>query len=791
MAGTGANMSGEGTLVEYLLQCLDTLSGHWMREGEQVLNALTLIPSAAQLHKAQAIPPFASYGVGEKMRALGLSGSIAGLPTSVLPDEILLPGDGQVRALISLGGNPATAFPDQLKTIEALRSLDLLVQSDPQMSATAQLADYVIAPKLPYEVPGTTFLADFGSMLTGFGFRSSYAQYTPAIVDPPDDSDVIEHWEVLYRIAQRMGVPLKISPGLGDLMADVGAPTQLDMVTRPTTDELLELTHAGSRIPLAEVKRHSGGAFHPTPEVWVEPKDPGWDHHLDVGNGEMLRDLANVAERDPDPADDAFPFRLISRRMMHVHNSPTIAMPANRPRYNPAFLNPEDLQMLELTPGDLVTISSRHATIPAIVADDPTLRSSLVSMTHGFGGLPESDHDVHRAGASPARLSTNDEVFDRYTGQPRMSNIPSAHRAHARTGATFVAPVRHLFRSAIRFGSGGVVARLALSDHLRVVQRADLSRGEPPREEHVVGVGTGRGHRATQGSRRPREPRGRCRLQQTVALDDRSASDDVRVPRRLVHPQDRSEARIGPFQLRTPFVAGPLPDDIGDCVVQDRPAVTVGLLRERVGVEAELLEQVREELRLPRTDRDVFAVTRLVHVVVGRTRVVDVGAPLVVPPPERPVTPDHRHQQRGAVDHGGIDHLPLPRPLRLEQRTHHAEGEQHSPTPEVGDQVQRWRGRGVATTDVSQHARDSEVVDVVPGRLRERTVLAPPRHASVHQARVVRATLIRPDPEALDDARAEPFQHHVRVRDEAERAGDPVRMLEIEPDRSATAIEDR
>jgi anaerobic selenocysteine-containing dehydrogenase len=424
VAGTGANMYGEGTLVEYLLQCLDTICGHWMRAGEQVVNALTLIPQAAQLHKAQAVPPFASYGVGEPMRALGLTGSIAGLPTAILPDEILLPGEGQIRALISLGGNPATAFPDQLRTIDALRSLELLVQSDPHMSATAELADYLIAPKLPYEVPGTTFLADFGSMVTGFGFAAAYAAYTPTIVEPPEESDVIEHWEVLYRLAQRMEVQLEVSPGLGDLLPDVGAPTRLDMTTRPSTDELLELTTSGSRIPLAEVKRHPGGTFFPSPEVWVEPKDPDWAFRLDVGNEEMMNDLAAAGAHAAAPIDEEFPFRLISRRMMHLHNSPTPAMPTNRPRYNPAFLHPADLERLDLSAGDVVRITSRRASIPAIVAADATLRESLVSIAHGFGGGPDRDDDVMLIGSTPARLSTNDQVFDRYSGQPRMSNIP-------------------------------------------------------------------------------------------------------------------------------------------------------------------------------------------------------------------------------------------------------------------------------------------------------------------------------------------------------------------------------
>jgi anaerobic selenocysteine-containing dehydrogenase len=358
------------------------------------------------------------------MRVLGLSGSIAGLPTSVLPDEILQPGDGQVRALISLGGNPATAFPDQLKTIDALRSLDLFVQTDPQMTVSASLADYVIAPKLPYEVPGTTFFSDFGSSLNGFGYPASYAQYTPAVVDPPPASDVIEHWQVLYRIAQRMGLRLGLSPGLGDLMGDMGDPTSLDMSEPPTTEMLFDIIHTGSRVPLDEVRSQAGGAFYPSPEVWVEPKELGWDGRLDVGNAEMMSDLAALARRDPEPADDDFPFRLLSRRMMHVMNSPTPAMPDNRPRHNPAFLHPDDLALLGLVPGDVVILRSRRAAIPAVVAADETLRRSLVSITHGFGGGPEYDDLVRDRGSTPGRLSTNDEMFDRYSGQPRMSNVP-------------------------------------------------------------------------------------------------------------------------------------------------------------------------------------------------------------------------------------------------------------------------------------------------------------------------------------------------------------------------------
>ncbi|HZO08953.1 MAG TPA: molybdopterin-dependent oxidoreductase, partial [Myxococcota bacterium] len=151
-AGTGPNMSGRGNLTEYLLLCLNTLCGRWMRAGEQIPNPGALLPTARA--KAQPIPPTLGWGFGEKLRVRGFTNTAAGLPTAALADEILLPGDGQVRALFCLGGNPMAAWPDQIKTHAAMQALELLVTFDIKMSATAKLAHYVIAPKLSLEVPG-------------------------------------------------------------------------------------------------------------------------------------------------------------------------------------------------------------------------------------------------------------------------------------------------------------------------------------------------------------------------------------------------------------------------------------------------------------------------------------------------------------------------------------------------------------------------------------------------------------------------------------------------------------
>jgi anaerobic selenocysteine-containing dehydrogenase len=424
--GTGPNMSGggRGTLVEYLVLCLHTLCGYWSREGDRVTNALTLLPASLQMAKAQAAPPMPVLGA-EPVRVRGLTQSIAGMPSAALADEILLEGEGQVRALIS-AGSPVPALPDQLKTIEAFRSLDLLVQLDVMMSPTARLADYVIACKLQFEQDASTSMLDFYPLYgTGWGYEESHAQYAPAIVAPPPGSEVVEQWELFYGVAQHLGLDIELYAGVGELLSG-GDPVAIDMTRKPTSDELMEIVHRGSRIPLEEVKQHPAGALFPDPPVYVDAKDPDWPGRFDIGSAELMPDLAAIADiaAEPDRADDEHPFRLLSRRMAHSMNTPSLAYPENRPRHNPAFMHPADLEELGLADGDVAIISSAHGEIRAVVAHDDTLRRGTVSISHTFGALPWEDEDVFSVGSPVARLVDTDTDFDRFSGHPRMSNIP-------------------------------------------------------------------------------------------------------------------------------------------------------------------------------------------------------------------------------------------------------------------------------------------------------------------------------------------------------------------------------
>jgi anaerobic selenocysteine-containing dehydrogenase len=431
-AGVGPGFSASSTLVHYLLLCLDAVCGHYMRAGERVTRTTVLMPRPT--YKAQAAPPRPAWGFGTRLRTRGLTDTAAGLPTGVLPDEILTPGDGQVRALFSVGGNPVSAWPDQLKTIDAMRELELLVQVDAWMSATARMAHYVIAPTMAYEKPAATLMTDnLVLMPHWYGPAVAYGQYTPAIIEPPAGADLIDDWEFFYGLAQRLGIQLDLSPSLGVAVSGrINMTTtpmndgRIDMTTIPTVDELIELFSRGSRIPLDEVKRHPHGAAFTDPAEYVAAGDPDADARLEVADDTMMRDLTRILNTDTTTvADPRFPFTIIGRRVQHTYNSSQNFTATNRGRgHNPAYMHPDDIKSLGLQPGDAIELTSARASIPGIIEADRTLRRGLISMSHCYGDAPDNDHLFREIGSPTNRLLDNEEFTDPYIGMPRMGATP-------------------------------------------------------------------------------------------------------------------------------------------------------------------------------------------------------------------------------------------------------------------------------------------------------------------------------------------------------------------------------
>lgn len=413
--GTGTNMSLHGNVVEYLILCLNSLCGRWLRAGDRLPNPLAYLPLPDV--KAQCLPKPPAWKFGEKMRIRGLEQSVAGMPTAALAEEILTPGEGQVRALITSSSNAVLTWPDQARTMAAFDALELSVAVDVRMSATAKMSDYVIASKLSYEVPGTTKPGEILAHYYFNGWERPYAMYTPRLVDPPEGADLIDMWEVYYELAQRLGLSLTVDG------------VALDMVRKPSSEELMELLSSNGRVPLDAIKAHPHGHIFDV-DVRVAPRDPDCAERLDLGAKLMMDELAEVLAEGEADEKDAFPYRLVSRRMRNVFNSTGQHIgKLSRPPYNPAFMSPTDLAREGLENGDVVEIDSGHGVILGIVQPADDVREGVISMAHGYGDATLDNAGFRSLGSPTSRLIPVDRNFDKVTGIPRMSAIPVRVRA--------------------------------------------------------------------------------------------------------------------------------------------------------------------------------------------------------------------------------------------------------------------------------------------------------------------------------------------------------------------------
>ena len=406
--GTGPNMAAHSTLMEHLALTLNAICGRVNREGDVLESGNFLYPGDTR--RAQVIAP-SDPAPGTPHRVRGLKGMPGEMLTNALAEEILEPGEGKVRCLFVCGGNPVVAFPDQLKTIAAMKDLELLVVIDHRMTPTAELAHYVIPPRLELERADVPTVMDRR-------FASAYVSYTPAVLQA--DGDLLSEWEVFAGLAERLGTRIPL-PG-GDLPLDGSA----------NDDMVLDFSFAKSRLPMSEI-RAKRSTIHEELAIKVVAADPDASARFAVAPPDVVEEIAVVLSEKTGAevinGFDAtkFPFRLISRRLKHVLNSLGREIPglARVGTTNAAYMNPLDMRDLSLSDGELVRITSPSGEVVGVAEGSDTIKRGVISMSHSWGGSI-TDEDVRLHGTPTNRLCTVDSGRDPINGMAIQSAIPIA-----------------------------------------------------------------------------------------------------------------------------------------------------------------------------------------------------------------------------------------------------------------------------------------------------------------------------------------------------------------------------
>lgn len=408
ITGTGPEMGANPNLVQHLVASLNTICGRYYRAGETIPNPGALAgntPRVAMVYNAPV-----AWGQGEQCRVNPEYGELRSptgvreMPTSQLADEILTPGDGQVRALIVVAGNPVMAWPDQQKAYAAMQNLELLICIDPYMSATTEVADYIFAPKLTLEREDVTLLADPW-------YEKPYSQYSKAVVQT--DHDVLEEWEVYWGLAKRLGLDVQIK----------GESVPVDK--KPSKFELLQAITKGSRADLGWLRDNPGGHIFQEFQSEVQPAPEGANGRLNLYPDGVAEEFAVLAASGGTFED--FSHVLIGFRSKYVLNSFGRNLPAIRAKSgntNPANMHPDDIKALGLVDDSEVTIQSKHGQITAVVKANDRIKPGVIAMHHCWGVAPGQQAPVREVGANTNLLVDSESELQPFTAMTRSSGIP-------------------------------------------------------------------------------------------------------------------------------------------------------------------------------------------------------------------------------------------------------------------------------------------------------------------------------------------------------------------------------
>lgn len=427
-----------GTLNSWLVDALNVLTGNLDRPGG------AMFPRPAHAPGYRRKKPFTTGRWRSRVR--GLPEVNGELPVATLADELETPGEGQVKALITIGGNPALSAPNAARLDRALAGLEFMVSVDPYLNETTRHAHVILPPPRPAQTP------HYDIMLTGLAVRD-YARYSPPVVPLPDGRP--GEAAILARLAMIAsgtdGDPaaldeLIITSTLAKAVALEGSP-----VHGREPDELRKMlgtgTPAEQRLDLMLRLGPYGDGFGADPSgltlTRLRTEHP---HGLDLGAlkprlDEVLCTTSGRVELCPSAfaadvdrlrsalrAPEAGGMVLIGRRHLRssnswLHNVPELVGGSNTCTLQ---LNPADAERLGVGAGDPVRVTSRTGTVEAVAEPTDAVMPGVVSLPHGWGhDRPGTRAGVARRNAGVnVNAVTDDQEIDPLSGNAVFNGVP-------------------------------------------------------------------------------------------------------------------------------------------------------------------------------------------------------------------------------------------------------------------------------------------------------------------------------------------------------------------------------
>jgi anaerobic selenocysteine-containing dehydrogenase len=394
----GVSTQAFGTLCQWLVQLINLVTGNLDRVGGALCTspAVDLVASTSGGH-------FNRW----QSRVSGLPEYGGELPVSALAEEMLTPGEGQVRALVTVAGNPVLSTPNGRQLERALDGLEFMLSVDFYINETTRYADLILPPTAPLEHD------HYDTTFNVFAVRN-VTRFNEAVLAKPDGA--LHDWEIFVGLARAFAARnnLELKPTL--------APEQMiDMGLRFGTYG----DRSAHKLSLASLREHPHGLdLGPLqPNLAVRLKTQG--KAVQAAPEPLLADLARFAGQEQPAAHELL---LIGRRHVRSNNSwmhNYHRLVKGKPRHQ-LLMNPADLASRGLADGQRVQVRSRVGSIEVEVTASDEVMAGVVSLPHGWGhARPGVQLDIARAqpGASANDL-TDERRLDALSGNAALNGVP-------------------------------------------------------------------------------------------------------------------------------------------------------------------------------------------------------------------------------------------------------------------------------------------------------------------------------------------------------------------------------
>lgn len=391
-----------GGMSMWLVNVLNLLTGHFDEPGGYMFTtpAIDLKPQISRGH------------IGKwKSRVRGLPEVGGELPSAVMAEEILTPGEGQIKTMIISAGNPVLSTPNGLQLEKAFESLDFMVSIDIYINETSKLANII----LPTATGLETELYDI--IFHTLAVRNT-SKYSTALFSKSKGSKY--DWEVFraLRVAylksmNKLSLAKRIKIGISHLFS----PERM-------LDILLKRGPYKNELSIKKLKKNPHGIDLGVLKSQMPESLYHKDKKIDLFPSEIKVDLHRVKQKlDSFQLHD---FLLIGRRQLRtcnswLHNSQRLLK--NNSCH--LFMHPKDAEKLGLNGNNTIKVTSQVGQVVVPFETTEEIMQGVVSLPHGWGHKGNIKLDV--ASTSPGtniNELTDDNFVDQLTGNAAVNGVP-------------------------------------------------------------------------------------------------------------------------------------------------------------------------------------------------------------------------------------------------------------------------------------------------------------------------------------------------------------------------------